>query len=208
VRRDETNTPDISQHIASAGWFLNGTSNTRAEFVVAVAGIGSGLLAKRPVAGPLVIWLLAVLRLHHTPHTPEPYATPLRSRKDTPGISCGSRRSFVTTKAAEAGGTSYGIQAIDRGSHLDQSLTAASSARATATSIASAPRAPTMERPIGNPSTVAPGILTCGTPVRPPCEQRQEMRSRSGPSTCKGSPFFGAGNGVVGRQRIVSGGSR
>src|ERR1700730_9498351 len=39
---------------------------------------------------------------------------------------------------------------------------------ATAISVASLPGAPTIDRPTGNPSTVAPGMLTCGTPVNPP----------------------------------------
>jgi hypothetical protein len=33
--------------------------------------------------------------------------------------------------------------------------------------MASVPRPPTTDRPIGSPSTSAPGRLTCGTPVRP-----------------------------------------
>ena len=39
---------------------------------------------------------------------------------------------------------------------------------ATAISDASLPGPPTIDRPTGRPSTVAPGMLTCGTPVRPP----------------------------------------
>src|ERR1700737_743030 len=39
---------------------------------------------------------------------------------------------------------------------------------ATAISVASLPGPPTTDRPIGNLSTVAPGMLTCGTPVNPP----------------------------------------
>src|SRR5579883_20579 len=86
---------------------------------------------------------------------------------------------------------------------------AASRARATATKVASLPRGPIMERPTGNPSTVAaPGILTCGCPANPPCAQRQVMRSRSGSSVESFWPTRGAGNGVVGRQRIVPSGRR
>ena len=47
------------------------------------------------------------------------------------------------------------------------------------TSRASAPGAATMERPTGRPSTVDPGRLTCGTPVRPPWAHRHRMRSRT-----------------------------
>src|SRR5262245_19500997 len=47
-----------------------------------------------------------------------------------------------------------------------------STALSTATSIASCPCAPTMEKPTGRPLTVVPGILTCGTPVGPPCAAR------------------------------------
>src|SRR5204862_4071209 len=54
-----------------------------------------------------------------------------------------------------------------------------STALATATSIASCPCAPRMERPTGRPLMVAPGMLTCGTPVRPPCAARHVMRSRT-----------------------------
>ena len=79
---------------------------------------------------------------------------------------------------------------------------------ATATRVASLPRGPMMDRPTGRPSTVAPGRLTCGTPVSPPWAHRQVMRSRSGSSTDSGWPRSGAGNGVVGRHRIVPGGSR
>src|SRR5215831_14000995 len=86
-------------------------------------------------------------------------------------------------------------------------LHAASNARAAATSVASLPRGPMMERPTGKPSTSAPGMLTCGWPVSPPCAQRQVMRSRNGPSTANRWPRSGAGNGVVGRQRMVPGGS-
>jgi hypothetical protein len=64
-----------------------------------------------------------------------------------------------------------------------------------------------IESPIGSPSTVAPGMLTCGTPVSPPCASMVVMRARSGTSTDSGSPFRGAGNGVDGRHRIVPGGS-
>ena len=62
---------------------------------------------------------------------------------------------------------------------------------------------PRMDRPTGSPPTCAPGRLTCGRPVRPPCAARQVMRARSGSSVASGRPFSGAGNGVVGRQRIV-----
>jgi hypothetical protein len=41
-------------------------------------------------------------------------------------------------------------------------------ASATATSVVSVPRPPTIDRPTGKPSTRAPGMLTCGTPVSPP----------------------------------------
>src|SRR5262249_23718435 len=84
---------------------------------------------------------------------------------------------------------------------------AAPSARPTATSVASLPRGPMMERPTGMPSTWVPGMLTCGWPVSPPCAQRHVMRSRIGPSTDNRWPRSGAGNGVVGRQRMVPGGS-
>src|SRR6185436_7385258 len=53
-------------------------------------------------------------------------------------------------------------------------------ASAMPTSRASAPGAATMERPTGRPSTVDPGRLTCGTPVRPPWAHRHKMRSRTG----------------------------
>ena len=69
------------------------------------------------------------------------------------------------------------------------------------------PRGPMIDRPTGSPSTVAPGRLTCGWPACPPWAQRQVMRSRSGSSTDSGWPTSGAGNGVVGRQRIVPGGN-
>src|SRR5262249_9555868 len=82
-----------------------------------------------------------------------------------------------------------------------------SSAFATATSAASLPRAPSTDRPTGRPPTVAPGTLTWGTPVRPPCAVRQLIRARSGSSAARDSPFGGAGNGVVGRQRMVPAGS-
>ena len=39
---------------------------------------------------------------------------------------------------------------------------------ATAISVASLPGPPTIDRPTGKPSTVAPGMLICGTPVNPP----------------------------------------
>ena len=42
------------------------------------------------------------------------------------------------------------------------------------------PGAPTIDSPTGSPSTAAPGMLTCGTPVSPPWQHRQVMRSRSG----------------------------
>ena len=51
-------------------------------------------------------------------------------------------------------------------------------AAATATKVASVPRPPTIDRPIGRPSTVLPGMLTCGMPASPPCAQRHRMRSR------------------------------
>jgi hypothetical protein len=35
-----------------------------------------------------------------------------------------------------------------------------------------------IDRPTGKPSTSAPGIFTCGTPVSPPWAHRQRMRSR------------------------------
>jgi hypothetical protein len=54
---------------------------------------------------------------------------------------------------------------------------------------------------------VAPGKLICGTPVSPPWLVRQLMRSRNGPNTLNGSPFNGAGKGVVGRHMIVPAGS-
>src|SRR5262249_6197951 len=50
----------------------------------------------------------------------------------------------------------------DLGNVGRQILHAASIARATATSVASLPRGPMMERPTGRPSTSAPGMLTCG----------------------------------------------
>jgi hypothetical protein len=52
---------------------------------------------------------------------------------------------------------------------------------------------------------VAPGRLTCGTPVRPPCEVRQLIRPRSESKVATDKPLRGAGNGVVGMQRIVPG---
>src|SRR5262249_58462648 len=87
--------------------------------------------------------------------------------------------------------------------HRDCSIAAAS-----ATSVASVPGAPRIERPTGRPSTSAPGTLTCGTPVRPPCAQRHRMRSRTQLSAVSDWPFRGAGNGVVGRHTMVPGASR
>src|SRR5262249_42613138 len=55
---------------------------------------------------------------------------------------------------------------------------AAASVCATATRVASVPRPPRIDRPTGRPSTVLPGILTWGTPVRPPCAARHRIRSR------------------------------
>ena len=77
---------------------------------------------------------------------------------------------------------------------------------ATATSVASLPRGPRMDKPTGSPPTCAPGRLTCGKPARPPCAARQVMRARSGSRVARGRPRSGAGNGVVGRQRIAPGG--
>src|SRR5688572_21824608 len=79
----------------------------------------------------------------------------------------------------------------------------ASIARATATSVASLPWPPMIESPIGRPPTSAPGMLTWGTPVNPPCASMVVIRARSGVSVESGSPLRGAGNGVDGRQRIV-----
>jgi hypothetical protein len=62
------------------------------------------------------------------------------------------------------------------------------------------------EADTGRPSIVAPGRLTCGMPASPPWAHRQRMRSRCALATDSGSPRFGAGNGVVGRQRMVPGG--
>src|SRR5262245_64046819 len=83
---------------------------------------------------------------------------------------------------------------------------AASSALATATSAASLPWPPTIDNPTGRPSTLAPGTLTCGTPVSPPCAASPRMRARTGSSADSGWLLSGAGNGVVGMQRIVPGG--
>src|SRR5207302_2517797 len=83
---------------------------------------------------------------------------------------------------------------------------AASSALATATSAASLPWPPTIDNPTGGPSTLAPGTLTCGTPVSPPCAASPRMRPRTGSSAGSDWPLSGAGNGVVGMQRIVPGG--
>src|SRR5688572_24118970 len=74
-------------------------------------------------------------------------------------------------------------------------------ARATATSVASLPRPPRIDSPIGRPSTAAPGMLTWGTPVNPPCASMVVIRARSGVSVESGSPLRGAGNGVGGRDR-------
>src|SRR5947208_9778801 len=52
-------------------------------------------------------------------------------------------------------------------------------ARATATRVASLPRAPTIDSPTGRPSTIAPGMLTCGAPVSPPWQHNAVIRSRS-----------------------------
>src|ERR1700679_937982 len=65
-----------------------------------------------------------------------------------------------------------------------------------------------IDRPTGAPPTDAPGMLICGTPVKPPWLVRQLIRSLNGASTLLGNPLSGAGNGVVGRHRIVPGGSR
>src|SRR5262245_9774640 len=59
---------------------------------------------------------------------------------------------------------------------------AASSALATATSAASRPWPPTIDNPTGRPSTLAPGTLTCGTPVSPPCAASRRIRARTGSS--------------------------
>ena len=82
----------------------------------------------------------------------------------------------------------------------------AAKARATATRVASPPRGPMIDSPTGRPPTVAPGRLTCGTPVSPPCAHRQVMRPRSASVADSGWLRGGAGNGVVGRHRIVPGG--
>jgi hypothetical protein len=48
---------------------------------------------------------------------------------------------------------------------MDQFLVMAA---ATATSVASVPGPPRIDRPTGKPPTSVPGMLTCGTPVSPP----------------------------------------
>src|SRR5437899_1460647 len=83
---------------------------------------------------------------------------------------------------------------------------AASSALATATSAASLPWPPTIDNPTGRPSTLAPGTLTCGTPVSPPCAASPRMRARTGSSAASGWPLRGAGHGVVGLETSVTGG--
>src|SRR5260370_10184236 len=87
-------------------------------------------------------------------------------------------------------------------------FSAFSNSSATATRVASLPRGPMMDRPTGRPSTVAPGRLTCGWPANPPWAHRQVARSRNGSSTDSLWPRSGAGNGVVGRHRIVRTGRR
>ena len=84
---------------------------------------------------------------------------------------------------------------------------AAANAFATAASSRSEPRAPTIDSPTGAVPTSAPGRLTCGDPVRPPRQVNDEIRSRGNASWEIDSPRFGAGNGVVGRHRIVPGGN-
>src|SRR5262249_9266357 len=85
--------------------------------------------------------------------------------------------------------------------HVDHR--AASMAFATATSVASLPRAPTMDRPTGTPATLAPGRLTWGRPVRPPWAVRHAMRARSGSSAEIDIALGGAPNGVVGMHTMV-----
>ena len=82
----------------------------------------------------------------------------------------------------------------------------ASMAFATATSVASAPRAARMDRPTGSPATCAPGALTCGTPVRPPCAARQVMRARSGERIAERQAL--AGRGERGRGQAQDGAGR
>ena len=50
-------------------------------------------------------------------------------------------------------------------------------------------------------------MVIWGDPVRPPTTVRPVMRARSGSRIDHGCPRKGAGNGVVGRQRTVPGGS-
>jgi len=62
-----------------------------------------------------------------------------------------------------------------------------------------------IERPHSGPEVVEPGIETCGTPVRPPWQASAVMRRGGFEGRGFERPHFGAGNGVVGRQRIVPG---
>src|SRR6202040_4460134 len=81
-------------------------------------------------------------------------------------------------------------------------------ANATATSAASVPGPPTIDRPTGKPLTTAPGMLTCGTPVSPPWAHRQRIRSRWKPAAERGSARLGGVNGRGGKERILPGGRR
>ena len=64
---------------------------------------------------------------------------------------------------------------------LNQSIHAAVSiAFAKATNWVSVPQRPIIDIPMGSPFRVAPGIETCGTPVRPPWLHRQAICMRSG----------------------------
>ena len=47
-------------------------------------------------------------------------------------------------------------------------------------------RGPTIDSPTGKPSTLAPGMLICGTPVSPPCAHNPRMRLRTGSSAERG----------------------
>jgi len=48
------------------------------------------------------------------------------------------------------------------------------------------------DSPTGSPSTVLPGITTCGTPVNPPWQHSRVIRSRSGSSVPSRCPQSGA----------------
>ena len=68
----------------------------------------------------------------------------------------------------------------------------------------SLPCPPTIDRPTGSSSAVAPGKLISGTPVSPPWLHRESIRSFRGSSVDNDCARLGAGNGVVGPLEIFT----